>query len=109
MHTWIGRSCYRDVGLGPMAPCAVKIGLAGAGAGLAVVAAAGVAAQRRLARAIAEDPSNAELRDPPRGRARSGALGRRHRAARRGLRRRRTVPPSCSLHGWTEAIAYWTS
>ena len=85
----------------------VTIGLAGAGAGLAAVAAAGVVAQRRLARAIAEDPHSDELRDPVRGEPGSArsADGTEIHVERFGVG---DGPAVVLLHGWTEAIAYWT-
>ncbi len=83
--------------------------LIGLGAGAAAAATgAGLAAQRRLARAIAADPESAQLREPARGEATSV-----HSADGTELSVERFGEPGSGpvvvlLHGWTETIAIWT-
>ncbi len=78
--------------------------LAGATAG--TIAAAGVLAQQRLKRAIAADPEDRILREPPHGRALSirSPDGTRLHAEVFGPEDGQTV---VLAHGWTETIAYW--
>jgi pimeloyl-ACP methyl ester carboxylesterase len=79
----------------------------GAGAGLAAALAAGVAAQQVLRRRIAADPHNGVLRVPASGTPRKvrSADGTELHVEHFGSPEGVTI---VLLHGWTEAIGYWT-
>jgi pimeloyl-ACP methyl ester carboxylesterase len=76
-------------------------------AGATGALAAGVAAQRRFRQRIADDPEQAALSEPPRGRPESikSADGTMLHAEAFGPDEAVTV---VLAHGWTESLAYWT-
>ena len=76
-------------------------------AGAAALGAAGVVAQRRFQKRIADDPEGAALTNPPEGRqlAISSADGTAMHAEVFGPEDAATV---VLVHGWTENLEYWT-
>ena len=91
-----------------MAVVSLRTTLLGAGAGALGVAGAAFAAQRSLARAIAADPLSGRLREPARGEPVTvhSADGTEIHAERFG--EPDGGPVLVLIHGWTEAIGYWT-